>query len=173
MRFGCGTVAADVREGRSASRWRTPGGSQPKCRYARDMNRLADLLPLREAGVTPDALEDAERQLRRRLPEDHREFLLTSNGSVWKHFPSIGFQILTLEDARDIWALSEEDRAGPADLIDIASDGSRERFCLDPMSGAIVMLDVAAEEPAVECAKTLTELVEKLAAGWVPFDLVA
>ena len=137
------------------------------------MNRLADLLPLREPGVTPDALEDAERQLGRRLPDDHRKFLLMSNGSVWKRFPSIGFQILALEDARDIWALSVEDRAGPAHLIDIASDGSRERFCVDPMSGAIVMLDVAADEPAVECARTLTGLVEQLAAGWDPFDLVA
>jgi hypothetical protein len=68
--------------------------------------------------------------------------------------------------------VDEPSRAGPAHLIDLASDGTRERFCFDPLMNEIVMLDIVGDEPPVVSASTLTELAERLAAGWDPFDLL-
>jgi cell wall assembly regulator SMI1 len=135
------------------------------------MPALVDLLPVRDAGVTASELEAAERSLGHRLPNDIREFLLVSNGSEWADFPAIGSQILSLQDTVGLAQLPE--RAGPQRLIDVASDGSRERFCVDPASGEIVWLDIVGAEPPVVCASTLTDLVTKLARGWNPFDLLA
>ena len=69
---------------------------------------------------------------------------------------------------RGMFALGEEDRSGPQHLLDIASDGSRERFCLD--HDGIVLTDIVGDEPPVPVATTLTELVERLAAGWNPLS---
>jgi hypothetical protein len=135
------------------------------------MSALVDLLPVRDAGVTASRLEAAERALAHRLPDDLRAFLLISNGSEWVNFPAIGFEILSLEQAVNVTKLPE--RAGPQRLIDVATDGSRERFCFDPASHEIVMLDIAGDEPPVVCASTLTELVTKLAGAWDPFELLA
>jgi hypothetical protein len=57
--------------------------------------------------------------------------------------------------------------------VDLAGDGSRERFCFDPDSGGIVMLDITWEndEPVVQVSRTLTELANRLAAGWDPFSV--
>jgi hypothetical protein len=132
---------------------------------------LVDLLPLRDAGLTTSDIEAAEQALAHRLPDDLREFLLVSNGSEWTDFAAIGFEVLSLGQILDLAKLP--DRAGPKRLIDVASDGSRERFCFDPASHEVVMLDIVGDEPPVVCASTLTELVEKLEAGWDPFDLLA
>jgi hypothetical protein len=131
------------------------------------VSALVERLRLRGTGVTRSDLEAAEHALAYRLPDDVREFLLISDGSDWTDFPAIGFQVLSLEDILGLAGLSE--RAGPKHLIDVASDGSRERFCFDPATNEIVMLDIVGSEPVV-CASTLTELVEKLAEGWDPFD---
>ena len=138
------------------------------------MTRLADLLPLRPPGVAPGELETAEAELGHRLPADVRAFLLESDGSGWVDFPQCGLEVLSLADARSMWALPEEERSGPQRLVDLASDGSRERFCFDPESGGIVMLDITWEvgEPLVQVANTLTELAQRLAAGWDPFSAV-
>jgi hypothetical protein len=109
--------------------------------------------------------------LAHRLPDDLRAFLLISNGSEWVNFPATGFEILSLQQTVDVTKLPE--RAGPQRLIDVATDGSRERFCFDPASHEIVMLDIVGDEPPVVCASTLTELVPKLAGGWDPFELLA
>jgi hypothetical protein len=134
------------------------------------VSSLVDLLPLRDAGVTRSDLEAAEQALAHRLPDDVREFLLRSDGSDWTDFSAIGFQLLSLKDILGSAQLPE--RAGPKRLIDVASDGSRERFCLDPATNEIVMLDIVGDEPPVVCASTLTELVAKLAGGWSPFELL-
>jgi len=134
------------------------------------VSALVDRLPLRETGVMRSDLEAAEHALAHRLPDDVREFLLISDGSDWTDFPAIGFQLLSLEHILGLARLPV--RAGPKHLIDVASDGSRERFCFDPVTKEIVMLDIVGIEP-VGCASTLTELVEKLAQGWDPFDLLA
>jgi hypothetical protein len=131
---------------------------------------LVDLVPVRDAGVTRTDLETAEHALEHRLPDDLREFLLISNGSQWADFPASGFEILSLQQTLSLAQLPE--RAGPRRLIDVASDGSRERFCFDPASHQILMLDIVGDEPPVICASTLTELVEKLASGWDPFELL-
>jgi hypothetical protein len=136
------------------------------------MSKLADMLRRRDVGVSVADVDRAEQAFGHRLPDDLREFWLISNGSEWTEFPAMGIAVLSLEDARSLWELPETDRSGPQRLIDIASDGSRERFCLDPTSGKIVFLDIVGDEPPVECASSLTELVEKLATGWDPFDLV-
>jgi SMI1 / KNR4 family (SUKH-1) len=135
------------------------------------MPALVDLVPVRDAGATASDLEAAERALGHRRPDDVREFLLISNGSEWADFPAIGFEILSLATILDVAELPE--RAGPQHLTDVASDGSRERFCFDPGSDEILMLDIVGEEPPIVCASTLTELAEKLAGGWDPFDLLA
>ena len=136
------------------------------------MRCLSDLLPVRTAGVSEDALAIAEQRLGHRLPEDLREFLRVSNGSQWAEFPQCGFKVLSLSELTNMSELSETHRPGPPRLIDVASDGSRERFCLDPESGHIVMLDVTWEEgDPPTCARSLTELVSKLADGWNPFEL--
>jgi len=134
--------------------------------------RLSELLPLREAGVSERALVIAEQRLGHRLPEDLRHFLRVSDGSRWADFPQCGCQVLSLGELMSMWELPQEHRSGPPRLIDVASDGSRERFCLDPASGNLVMLDITWEagEPPT-CARSLTELVSKLADGWSPFEL--
>jgi|SRR5215208_5158286 len=135
------------------------------------MRRLIELLPLRDAGVSEEELAMAERRLGDRLPEDLRGFLRISDGSQWADFPQCGCRVLSLSELMSMWELPQGHRSGPARLIDIASDGSRERFCLDPAFGHIVMLDITWEggEPPI-CAQTLTELVTKLADGWNPFE---
>jgi SMI1 / KNR4 family (SUKH-1) len=135
------------------------------------MRCLSDLLPTRDVGVAEVALALAEQRLGHRLPQDLRDFLRVSDGSQWADFPQCGCQVLSLSELMSMWELPEEHRAGPPRLIDVASDGSRERFCLDPASGHIVMLDISWEEgePPI-CARTLTELVSKLADGWNPFE---
>jgi hypothetical protein len=35
------------------------------------------------------------------------------------------------------------------------------------------MVDIVGDQPSVICASTLTDLVERLAAGWYPFDLLS
>ena len=95
------------------------------------MSELIELLPLRDRGVSQDELARAEQRLGRRLPEDLRDFLRISDGSEWIDFPGCGFMVLSLADLMRNWELPAEHRAGPSRLIDIASDGSRERFCLD------------------------------------------
>ena len=135
------------------------------------MPALADLVPLRGCAVAPGDLDAAEQALSQALPDDLREFLLVSDGSEWADFPACGIFIHPLEQTLGLRASHE--RAGPRRLIDVASDGSRERFCLDPATGAIVMLDIVGDEPPVACASTLTELVETLASGWDPFERLA
>ena len=133
------------------------------------MSQLTELLPLRDRGVPQAELESAEQLLGRRLPEDVREFLLISDGTDWVDFPMTGFMVLPLDQVVGLWQLPE--RAGPSQLIDVASDGSRERFCLNPPSDETVMLDITgagADQPA--CAESLTDLVVKLAGGWDPFE---
>jgi len=136
------------------------------------MRRLSELLPVRDAGVSEDALAIAEQRLEHRLPQDLRDFLRVSDGSHWADFPQCGCRVLSLSELMSMWELPGEHRSGPPRLIDVASDGSRERFCLDPTSGHIVMLDITWEEgePPI-CAGSLTELVSKLADGWNPFEL--
>jgi hypothetical protein len=130
------------------------------------------MLPLCADGVERATLEQAEHRLGHRLPDDLREFLRVSDGSEWVEFPECSIQILSLKELLSVWELPESDRSGPHRLIDIASDGGRERFCFDPASGHIVMLDITWEdgEPPV-CATSLTELVDKLANGWSPFPI--
>jgi hypothetical protein len=136
------------------------------------MPTLAELLPHASPGVSLSALQAAENRLGVALPGDLREFLLVSDGSEWADFPGCGFQVLSLEDMLGIWSLPEEHRSGPQRLIDVGSDGSRERFCFDPQASSIVLLDITSEEPPVVCASTVTELVQKLADGWDPFSLL-
>jgi hypothetical protein len=71
---------------------------------------------------------EREQALAHRLPDDLREFVLISNVSDWTAFSATGFQLLPLEDIVGIATLPK--RAGPKHLIDVASDGSRERFLL-------------------------------------------
>jgi hypothetical protein len=136
------------------------------------MSSLAELLPHASTGVLLSDLNEAERQFGVALPDDLREFLLVSDGSPWVDFPECGFQMLSLNDMLAVWSSSATDRSGPPHLIDVASDGSRERFCVDPPSSGIVFLNITAEEPPVQCASTVTELVQKLADGWDPFSLL-
>jgi hypothetical protein len=136
------------------------------------MSELIELLPLGDRGVSQDELTRAERRLGRRLPEDLRNFLRISDGSNWMDFPGCGFMVLPLADLMGLWELPEDHRAGPSRLIDIASDGSRERFCLDPASDEIVMLDITWQDgDPPTCATSLTDLVVKLAGGWDPFEI--
>ena len=135
------------------------------------MRRLSELRPVRDAGVSEGALAMAEQRLGHRLPQDFRDFLRVSDGSQWADFPQCGCQV-SASELMSMWELPDEHRSGPPRLIDVASDGSRERFCLDPASGHMVMLDITWEEgepPA--CARSHTELVFKLADGWNPFEL--
>jgi hypothetical protein len=135
------------------------------------MRRLTELLPLRDAGVSEEELAMAERRLGTDCPRIFAVFCGSAMCSQWADFPQCGCRVLSLSELMSMWELHEEHRSGPARLIDIASDGSRERFCLDPAFGHIVMLDITWEggEPPI-CAQTLTELVTKLADGWNPFE---
>ena len=136
------------------------------------MARLTELLQPAGEGVSPEALSAGEERIGRRLPEDVREFLLESDGSAWTDFPECGIQVLRLADIVEVWELPEGHRSGPRRLVDVASDGSRERFCFDPRTQSIVQLDIVGDTPPVAVASSLTELVEKLAAGWDPFSAV-
>ena len=135
------------------------------------MSRLAELLPHTAPPVSLPQLEETERKFGTALPRDLREFLLVSDGSTWTDFAECGFQIHALRQMFELWSLPQEDRAGPQHLIDIASDGSRERFCFDPLTNDIILLDLVTDKPPVACASTVTELVEKLSAGWNPFSV--
>lgn len=94
----------------------------------------------------------------------------SSDGSEWTAFSAPAIQVLSVEQIGDLHALAPDNRAGPARLVDLASDGGRERFCWDPRYDTIVWLDIVAEQDAVVCAATLTELVRRLAAGWDPWS---
>jgi SMI1/KNR4 family protein SUKH-1 len=131
---------------------------------------LDELLPLADTSVSRSELAEAERKLGTPLPTDLRDFLLASDGSVWTDFPECAFQINRLQSILDLWSLPAEDRSGPQHIIDVASDGSRVRFCFDPRTGGIVILDITSDQP-VAVASTLTELVQKLRAGWNPFSV--
>ena len=134
------------------------------------MSTLADLLPLRPRGVSAERIDEAEAMLGHALPVDVVEFWRGSDGSEWVAFPNFSIEVLSLDDARKMWTLGPEDRAGAQRLVDLASDGSRERFCFDPCSGQIVLIDITWEqdEPDAPCAPTLTEVVTRLAEGWNP-----
>src|SRR5215218_3757222 len=120
------------------------------------MRRLSELLPVRDAGVSEDALAIAEQRLEHRLPQDLRDFLRVSDGSHWADFPQCGCRVLSLSELMSMWELPGEHRSGPPRLIDVASDGSRERFCLDPTSGHIVMLDITWEEASRRSAREVS-----------------
>ena len=136
------------------------------------MPSLADLRPLRPPGVSEEQINEAEVMLGHALPADVVEFWRVSDGSDWVAFPEFTIQVLSLAEARQLWTLGPEDRAGPQRLVDLASDGSRERFCFDPKSGQIVLIDITWEqdEPDAPCAPTLTDVVTRLAEGWNPLQ---
>ena len=134
------------------------------------MSRLAELLPHTNAPVSLVELEAAEEMFGTSLPPDLREFLLVSNGSEWSAFAECGFQIHSLQTMLDLWTLPEEHRSG-LHVIDVASDGSRERYCFDPRTDGIVLQDIVGDQAPAACASTITELVEKLSAGWKPFSV--
>lgn len=138
------------------------------------MASLADLLPLRPPGVSEDRIKAAEAELGHALPPDVVEFWSVSNGSEWVGFRNFSIQVHSLDGVLQLWRLGPTDRAGAQRLVDVASDGSRERFCFDPESGQIVLIDITweGEEPDAPCAATLTEVVNKLAQGWDPFEHV-
>jgi hypothetical protein len=129
------------------------------------------MLPLRPPGVSADRIAAAEARLGHALPSDLVEFWRISDGSEWIAFPEFGFAIYSLDTAERLSTLGPEDRTGPQRLVDVATDGARERFCYDPQSGQIVLIHVTWEhgEPDAPCAQTLTELVSRLFSGWDPW----
>jgi cell wall assembly regulator SMI1 len=133
---------------------------------------LAEILPLRPSGVSDERIKEAEAMLGHALPVDVVEFWSVSDGSDWVAFPDFSIQVLSLAEAIQLWRLGPQDRAGAQRLVDIASDGSRERFCFDPNSGQIVLIDITwdQEEPDAPCAATLTDVVNRLAEGWNPLE---
>jgi hypothetical protein len=130
------------------------------------------MLPLRPPGVSGERIKDAEAIVGHALPVDVVEFWSVSDGSDWVAFPNFSIQVLSLAQAIELWRLGPQDRAGAQRLVDIASDGSRERFCFDPDSGQIVLIDITweQEEPEAPCAPTLTDVVIRLAQGWDPLE---
>ena len=135
------------------------------------MTTLAALLPHTSAPVLLSETRAAEETFRTSLPADLRDFLLVSDGSDWTAFPKSGFQIHPLRAMLDLWSLPSEARSEPQHIIDVATDGSRERFCFDPQGGDIVLIDIVGPDPT-RCASTLTELVQRLSSGWNPFSVL-
>jgi hypothetical protein len=118
------------------------------------------------------ALERCEARIGTRLPDDLRAFLSASDGGeAWftERHPPPGFCLLVL-GLDDIAAL-HEDGFGRELGLAVASDGGSEYFHLHPAGGPIRMNHAAAEpEEAVECPPTVSGLIDRLAAGWSPFD---
>jgi cell wall assembly regulator SMI1 len=124
---------------------------------------LKDLLTTRPYGAAETDLTGLEGELGRPLPPDLREFLAVSDGSEWTKFPVLGIQVHAVATMLGLWRVNRG-------LVDVATDGSRERFCLD--GDAIVWTDVTGDQPPVTVAQTLTEFVTRLSEGWDPWPLL-
>ena len=104
-----------------------------------------------------------EREIGRPLPDDVRDFLAVSDGSEFTEFPAVGVQVHAVATMLGLWRVNRN-------LLDLATDGSRERFCLD--RDAIVWTDVVNSREPVPVAATLTEFVTRLSEGWDPWPLL-
>ena len=124
---------------------------------------LQDLLTTRPYGAAESDIAGLESEIRRSLPSDVRSFLLASDGSEWTKFPVLGVQVHAVATMLGLWRVNRG-------MLDLATDGSRERFCLD--GDAIVWTDVTGDQPPVTVAQTLTEFVTRLSEGWDPWPLL-
>ena len=124
---------------------------------------LQDLLTRRPYAAAESDIAALEGEVGRPLPPDVRAFLLVSDGSEWTQFPVARRPgARRRDDARPV---AREPRRAR-----LATDGSRERFCLD--ADAIVWTDVTGDQPPVTVAQTLTEFVTRLSEGWDPWPLL-
>ena len=96
---------------------------------------LQDLLKKRPYAAAESDLAALEGEVGRPLPPDVRAFLLVSDGSEWTQFPALGVQVHAVATMLGLWRVNRG-------VLDVATDGSRERFCLD--GDAIVWTDVTA-----------------------------
>jgi hypothetical protein len=124
---------------------------------------LQELLVKRPYGAAEADLVALEGEIGRPLPPDVRAFLAISDGSEWTQFPSLGVQVHAVATMLGLWRVNRG-------VLDLATDGSRERFCLD--GDAIVWTDVTGEQAPVTVAQTLTEFVTRLSEGWDPWPLL-
>ena len=124
---------------------------------------LQDLLTTRPYAAAESDIAALEGEVGRPLPPDVRAFLLVSDGSEWTKFPVLGVQVHAVATMLGLWRVNRG-------VLDLATDGSRERFCLD--ADAIVWTDVTGEQPPVIVAQTLTEFVTRLSEGWDPWPLL-